>query len=54
LYRIPDDVIRLKHRIFIEIKTALDRAGKTIDSLFNKVDVDQSHDLELNEFRALF
>lgn len=52
--RIPDDVIRLKKRIFDEIHIQLKKAGKTIDQFFRTADKDNSKEIDLDEFKLLF
>ena len=37
-YRIPDDVIRLKKRIYEEIHKALSKKGQKIDLVFRTTD----------------
>ena len=52
--RIPDNVIRLKKKIFDEIHIQLMKAGKTIDAFFRKADKDGSHEIDFDEFKLLF
>ena len=52
--RVPDEVLRVKKRIFAEIDTALKKGGKTLKDLFARVDVDHSNEIDLAEFRAMF
>ena len=52
--RIPDDVIRLKKRIFDEINIQLKKAGKSIDAFFRKADKDGSQEIDFDEFKLLF
>ncbi len=52
--RIPDDVIRLKKKIFDEINIQLKKAGKTIDAFFRKADKDGSQEIDFDEFKLLF
>jgi Ca2+-binding EF-hand superfamily protein len=53
-YRIPDDVIRLKKRIFEEIQKALSKKGQKIDLLFRATDRNKDSGIDLNELKKLF
>ena len=52
--RIPDDVLRLKKRIFMEMQGAFNKSGKSLKNLFDRVDVDQSNQIEFDEFKLMF
>lgn len=52
--RVPEAIIRLKHKIYKEIHTALTQHKKTLRSLFSRVDIDQSNEIEVDEFNAMF
>jgi Ca2+-binding EF-hand superfamily protein len=51
---VPEPILRLKKRIYMEINNAFKQSGKTLRSLFSAVDVDQSNEIELDEFRAMY
>jgi Ca2+-binding EF-hand superfamily protein len=53
-YRIPDDVIRLKKRIFEEIQKALSKKGQKIDLIFRATDRNKDSGIDLNELKKLF
>ena len=53
-YRIPDDVIRLKKRIFEEIQKALSKKGQKIDIIFRATDRNKDSGIDLNELKKLF
>ena len=53
-YRVPDDIIRLKKRVFTEVNSALVKAGKRIDMLFKKVDIDGNNVIDLLELKGMF
>lgn len=52
--RVPEAIIRLKHRIYKEIHNALEKTKKSLRSLFSRVDIDQSNEIECDEFSAMF
>ena len=54
VYKIPDEVIRMKKRIFEKINISLSQNGKTIDAFFRRADRDNSREIDLNEFKSLF
>ena len=52
--RIPDDVLRLKKRIYQEINKAFTQTKKSLKNLFDKVDADNSSQIDLIEFKSMF
>ncbi len=52
--RIPDEVLRLKKRIYDKMNQAFIASGKNLKNLFDKVDLDQSNQIELDEFKNMF
>ncbi len=52
--KVSDDVIRLKKRVFEEVNLALKKQGKTLESFFNRADLDNSNEITIDEFRTLF
>jgi len=52
--RIPEAIIKKKKDIYTELDKAFKLTNKTLRSLFSKVDVDQSNEIELDEFSAMF
>ena len=52
--RISDDVIRLKKRIFEQVRNALASKKLRIESLFSKADIDGDNSIDLDELKQLF
>lgn len=52
--RIPDDVIRLKKRVFSDVHTALQKAGKRLESLFAITDLNEDLKLDVHELGSVF
>jgi Ca2+-binding EF-hand superfamily protein len=52
--RIPDDVLRLKKRIYVEMNKAFTSTGKSLKNLFDRVDIDNSNQIEFEEFKGMF
>ena len=50
----PDEIIKLKKSIFVEMDKAFKKSGTSLKSLFNKIDVNQSDNIDLIEFKAMF
>ena len=47
-------MIAKKQKIFEEINKVLTMQGKTARNLFQKVDMDKSHDISFEEFKEMF
>lgn len=54
VFRVPDDVLRIKKRVFEQVHQALARAGKRLESLFSRADLDQNNSIDVKELMALF
>ena len=54
LFRVPDDVIRLKKRVYDKINDSLKLHQKTIEGLYRRVDTDGSNAIDVHEFKTLF
>ena len=52
--RIPDDVIRLKKRIYEEMHKALTKKGQKIDLVFRATDRNKDNGLDMPELKKLF
>jgi hypothetical protein len=52
--RIPDDVIRLKKRIYEEMHKALTKKGQKIDLVFRATDRNKDSGLDMPELKKLF
>ena len=52
--RIPDEVLRLKKRIYMEMHTAFTKTGKSLKNLFDRVDIDNSNQIDMEEFKGMF
>ena len=52
--RISDDIIRLKKRIFEQVRNALASKKLRIESLFSKADIDGDNSIDLDELKQLF
>ena len=52
--RIPDDVIRLKKKVFQVINEVLTISKKKLESLFQRADIDGSNEIDVHEMGALF
>lgn len=52
--RIADDILKLKKEIFTKINDALKSSGRELKSLFAKVDVDNSGEIDFDEMREMF
>ena len=44
----------MKKRVFQEVHLALTKAGKTLDGLFRKADLNQNNTVDVDELRNLF
>jgi Ca2+-binding EF-hand superfamily protein len=53
-YRIPDDVIRLKKRIYEEMQKALSKKGMKIDAVFRTADRSKDGAIDMSELRRMF
>jgi Ca2+-binding EF-hand superfamily protein len=53
-FRIPDDVIRLKKRIYEEIHKALNKKSQKIDLVFRASDRNKDSGIDINELKKLF
>ncbi len=53
-YRIPDDVIRLKKRIFEEMQRALAKRGWKIDVIFRLMDKSKDGTIDFQELKGIF
>ena len=53
-FRIPDDVIRLKKRIYEEIHKSLSKKGQKIDMIFRTADKSKDGGIDLPEIRKMF
>jgi hypothetical protein len=49
-FKIPEEILRLKKRIYMEMNAAFKQAGKSLKALFSKIDIDDSNKIELDEF----
>jgi len=46
--------LRLKKKIFMEMDKAFKQSGKTLKNLFDRVDIDNSNQIDQLEFKAMF
>lgn len=52
--RIPDDVLRTKKKIFMEMDKAFSQSGKSLKNLFDTIDSDKSNQIDMSEFKRMF
>jgi hypothetical protein len=53
-FKIPEEILRLKKRIYMEMNTQFKQAGKSLKALFSKIDIDDSNKIEADEFQSMF
>jgi Ca2+-binding EF-hand superfamily protein len=53
-YRIPDDVIRVKKRIYEEMQKALSKKSMKVDAVFRAADRSKDGAIDISELRRMF
>lgn len=52
--KIPEEVIRLKKRIFTQINDSMLKYKKSFKEFFYNIDIDESNQIDIQEFMGLF